>query len=167
MRRIVVGVDGSSTSEAALRWAVTELARPGDVVVAVHTWMRPPVAAYPGLTFRLPQIDTTPMTEAATTELSRAIDAALAGVAVDVTLEHTVLEGDAAWCLLREAETADVLVVGSRGRGGFRGLLLGSVSQKCLHHAPCPVVVVGPRGAQHGPDHDATDRSGSLGPSSS
>jgi nucleotide-binding universal stress UspA family protein len=59
-----------------------------------------------------------------------------------VDVEPVVREGAPARVLLEEADDADLLVVGSRGLGGFRGLLLGSVSQQCSHHAPCPVVVV-------------------------
>jgi nucleotide-binding universal stress UspA family protein len=61
-----------------------------------------------------------------------------------VVVDHVVTEGSPARTLLDEARGADLLVVGSRGRGGFAGLLLGSVSQHCVHHAPCPVVVVRP-----------------------
>ena len=57
-------------------------------------------------------------------------------------IERTVVEGSAATALLEAAQGADLLVVGSRGRGGFAGLLLGSVSQQCAHHASCPVVIV-------------------------
>ena len=59
-----------------------------------------------------------------------------------------VIQGNAAQVLLDVARDADLLVVGSRGHGGFTGALLGSVSQHCVHHAPCPVVVV--RGHVHG-----------------
>src|SRR5690606_20853392 len=59
-----------------------------------------------------------------------------------VVVNQIVQEGPAARCLLDSAKGADLLVVGSRGRGGFTGLLLGSVSQQCAHHAPCPLVIV-------------------------
>ena len=67
-------------------------------------------------------------------------DAGDAAAGLDV--ETVVREGAPVGVLLEEAQDADLLVVGSRGLGGFRGLLLGSVSQQCAHHAPCPVVIV-------------------------
>jgi len=73
--------------------------------------------------------------------LERALeDAGDAAAGLDV--ESVVREGAPAGVLLDEAQDAELLVVGSRGLGGFRGLLLGSVSQQCTHHAPCPVVIV-------------------------
>jgi len=60
----------------------------------------------------------------------------------DVEISRSVVEGSAASALVAAAESADLLVIGSRGLGGFRGLLLGSVSQQCAHHASCPVVIV-------------------------
>jgi nucleotide-binding universal stress UspA family protein len=59
-----------------------------------------------------------------------------------VTATPVLVEGQPADALCAEAEGAELLVVGSRGLGGFHGLLVGSVSQQCVHHAPCPVVVV-------------------------
>jgi nucleotide-binding universal stress UspA family protein len=62
----------------------------------------------------------------------------------DVTIERRVVTGSASDGLVRSAREGDLLVVGSRGLGGFKGLLLGSVSQQVVHHAPCPVVIVPP-----------------------
>ena len=79
-----------------------------------------------------------------------ALDRTLAGAGVAAVRrdgDAVLLEGQPADVLCAEAEDADLLVVGSRGLGGFRGLLLGSVSQQCVHHAPCPVVVVPPPSA--------------------
>ena len=59
-----------------------------------------------------------------------------------VHVETVFREGNPAHVLLEEAQHADLLVVGSRGLGGFRGLMLGSVGQQCAHHAPCPLVIV-------------------------
>jgi nucleotide-binding universal stress UspA family protein len=63
----------------------------------------------------------------------------------DIRIERRVVEGAAAAVLVEESRGADLLVVGSRGHGGFAQLLLGSVSQQCAHHAECPVVIVRPR----------------------
>ena len=78
------------------------------------------------------------LAEAALQKSLQDVGAAASGVTVIPVLE----EGQPADVLCAEAENADLLVVGSRGLGGFRGLLLGSVSQQVSHHAPCPVVVV-------------------------
>jgi nucleotide-binding universal stress UspA family protein len=67
----------------------------------------------------------------------------------DVEIERRVIEGAAAAVLVEESRGADLLVVGSRGHGGFAQLLLGSVSQQCAHHAECPVVIVRPRAGTH------------------
>lgn len=70
--------------------------------------------------------------------------AELGGETSGIDIERAVVEGAPAPALLEAAEGAALLVVGSRGRGGFTGLLLGSVSQQCAHHAPCPLVIVPP-----------------------
>ena len=135
MKRIVVGVDGSPSSLAALRTAI-DLAGPlAADVEAVATWpifygrVELPTAA--ALSPEYLEADA-----------RRTLAEALASVDVgEVDVEQVVLEGDPAEVLLARAAHADLLVVGSRGRGGFAGLLLGSVSQKCVHHAPCPVLV--------------------------
>jgi nucleotide-binding universal stress UspA family protein len=77
-----------------------------------------------------------------------------------VEIDRQVIEGSAADVLIRAATENDLLVVGSRGHGGFASLLLGSVSQQCAHHAPCPVVIVragGRPAAEARPDHAASD----------
>ena len=79
------------------------------------------------------------------TNTRQAVEGALADagdVDANVDFDTIVREGQAAHVLLEEAESADLLVLGSRGLGGFRGLLLGSISQQCAHHASCPVVIV-------------------------
>ncbi len=137
---IVVGVDGSASAHAALGFALDEARLRGVAVRMVGAW-HVPVAAYggamvppgPGLVRELE-----PQT---TRVLERALeDARDAAAGVDV--ETVVREGAPSGVLLEEAQDAELLVVGSRGLGGFRGLLLGSVSQQCAHHAPCPVVIV-------------------------
>jgi nucleotide-binding universal stress UspA family protein len=145
MPRIVVGVDDSPEAAAALRWAIDEARLRRAALVIVHAWSFPLIGELPG-----GAVDTL------TTDLERAAAALLdqvvhrvAGDEPGVDVERRVLEGGAANVLLAAAAGADLLVVGSRGRGGFAQLLLGSVAQQCVHHAPCPVVVVR---APHPPD---------------
>jgi nucleotide-binding universal stress UspA family protein len=135
--RIVVGVDGSPSSEEALRWAVGQARRSGQPVDAVISWSVPvdfgvggygaPVAYdWEGL---------------ATDTLSKTVATAVDAADADRVSQRVVM-GHPARVLLDEAEDAALLVVGSRGRGGFRGMLLGSISQDVVARAACPVVVV-------------------------
>ena len=139
---IVVGVDGSPESLAALRWAAQEARLRGAMLRAVHAWFMPMVFTSGPPLLVLPEAG-----DELGEEGDKVLSDALEAVAPDVeglALERSVVEGSAAHCLLRAAEGADLLVLGSRGHGGFHGLLLGSVSQQCAHHAPCPVVIVRP-----------------------
>jgi nucleotide-binding universal stress UspA family protein len=137
---IVVGVDGSESARAALRFALEEAGLRGATVRAVAAW-HVPVAAY-GDAFMPPNPDLlSDLEPRARKELEGAL-AEAGEQAAGVEIEQVVREGPPARVLLDEADKADLLVVGSRGLGGFRGLLLGSVSQQCSHHAPCPVVIV-------------------------
>ena len=137
---IVVGVDGSEHGERALDWAVKEAGFRGARLRLVAAWHLPPtVYSGPGY---IPTVGTRESFEQFASEL---VDAAAtrardAGVEADAV----VREGQAAEVLVEEAADADMLVVGSRGHGGFAGLLLGSVSAQCAHHAVCPLVVVRP-----------------------
>lgn len=134
---VVVGVDGSACSLAALHWAVAEARLRRTKVRVVHAWAYPPVSTYHEAAHALD----VPFAEVAGETLRRAV--ADAGVDdEDVEIEQVVVEGPAASALLEAAKDASLLVVGSRGLGGFAGLLLGSVSQQCAHHARCPVVIV-------------------------
>ncbi|HKO75380.1 MAG TPA: universal stress protein [Gaiellaceae bacterium] len=139
---IVVGVDGSEHGERALEWAVKEAGLRGARLRLVAAWHLPP-AVYSGPGY-IPTAGTResfeePAGEAAEVAAARARDA---GVEADAV----VREGQAAEVLVEEAANADMLVVGSRGHGGFTGLLLGSVSAQCAHHAVCPLVIVRPAG---------------------
>jgi nucleotide-binding universal stress UspA family protein len=124
---IVVGVDGSGPSKAALRWAVEEARLRGARVRAVHAWWIYPMFE-PG---------------ADPTEAVRAFVTETLDGQTDVEVTPVAVQGEqASVALVDAAEDADLLVVGARGAGGFVGLLLGSVSQQCTHHARCPVVIV-------------------------
>jgi nucleotide-binding universal stress UspA family protein len=138
--RIVVGVDGSRASTAALAWAAEQAGLTGASVEAVIAWHYP--VAVGGIPFApVGAADFTDYGELATKLLS---DAIAATVEPDgpVKVSSVVREGNAAQVLLEAARGADLLVVGSRGHGGFTEALLGSVSQACVHHARCPVVVI-------------------------
>ena len=139
--RIVVGVDGSAHARQALRFALAEAALRGARVVVVGSWAIPPLAAT-GVGM-IPAFDLlrTELADSASEVLSREL-AEVADVAAGVEVEQHLAQGDAAGVLVEAAAGAELLVVGSRGRGGVTGTLLGSVSRACLHHAPCPVAVV-------------------------
>jgi nucleotide-binding universal stress UspA family protein len=139
MSMIVVGVDGSDSAQAALRFALDEARLRGATVRAVAVWHLP-VAAYGGAFVPPDPAVASELEPAARRTLERSL--AAAGDHTGVEVEPVVREGAPARVLLEEADDADLLVVGSRGLGGFRGLLLGSVGQQCSHHAPCPVVIV-------------------------
>jgi nucleotide-binding universal stress UspA family protein len=133
--RIVVGVDGSEQSEQALRWATRMSLATGAQIDAVTAWHVP--VGYGGT--YLPE-SWSPKDDARAT-LIRAIDAVFAG-GRPAGLRLLVRQGPAARALLDASAGAEMLIVGSRGRGGFVGLLLGSVSAACAQHADCPVLIV-------------------------
>jgi nucleotide-binding universal stress UspA family protein len=135
-RRIVVGVDGSTASRAALTWAVGQARLTGAVVEAVSAWEVPLALRTPW-----PPGLSTNFQATAKDELAHAV-ADIKDLAGKVEIRSQVLEGNPAQVLLDESAGADLLVVGNRGHGGFAGALLGSVGQHCVHHATCPVVVV-------------------------
>jgi len=139
MGRITVGVDASEDSVRALRWAIDEARLRDAELELVHAYPSPELVA-------LPAVVTLPSDEELKSGADAVIDDALAAVddAGEVTIIRTVRSGGAASVLCEAAEGADLLVVGARGLGGFRGLLLGSVSHQVVAHAPCPVVVVTP-----------------------
>lgn len=149
---VVVGVDGSEGASAALVWAVAEARLRKTRVRVVHAWTLGSAGVagggygYLGGTLdSVPGLTLSAMHTAAETLLERAT-AELAGEAAaeGVEMERKVVEGGPAEVLVGAVAEGDLLVVGSRGHGGFAGLLLGSVSQQCAHHAPCPVVIVHP-----------------------
>lgn len=133
--RIVVGVDGSGPAEAALRWAAEQAGLTGARIDAVIAWEYPLFSVGEVL---LPPHDPESM---AARSLTAAVDGAL-GPDRACDVRQRVVAGHPARVLIELARGARLLVVGSRGRGGFAAALLGSVAQYCVQHAPCPVVVV-------------------------
>lgn len=142
METVVVGVDGSEGALDALRFAARQARETGARLRVVCAWHVPP-AAY-GAGGLVPPWDPRKAFRDAAAETIEEAIAALGADAEGVEVERVVAEGQAAKVLVEASRDADLLVVGSRGRGGFTGLLLGSVSQECAHHAPCPVVIVPP-----------------------
>jgi nucleotide-binding universal stress UspA family protein len=141
--RIVVGVDGSEPSKTALRWARFMAETIGGEVQAVAAWRGLAGWSGMGMGYAVPPADWNP--EKSTTEMVEATIADVFGDNRPANLTSVVREGGAAEVLIDAAQGAQMLVVGSRGHGGFAGLLLGSVSTACAEHAPCSVIVV--RGA--------------------
>jgi nucleotide-binding universal stress UspA family protein len=137
--RIVVGVDGSPISKMALRWAINQARLTGATVDAVIAWQYP--EAMHGNAWTAMLVDEPGFETLAEKELTEAISET-AEPDPDVVINPVVVEGWPAEVLLHAAEGADLLVVGSRGRGGFASALLGSVSQNCAHHATCPLLII-------------------------
>jgi nucleotide-binding universal stress UspA family protein len=138
--RIIAGIDGSPSSVSALRWAVRQAGLTGATVDAVITWHYPasvggygwgPMGTGTAFDFK----------ENAEKVLGDAIGK-VCDRSSGVPVRALIVEGNAAQVLLDASDGADLLVVGSRGHGGFTEALLGSVSQHCVHHAHCPVVVI-------------------------
>jgi nucleotide-binding universal stress UspA family protein len=133
--RIVVGVDGSESSKQALAWAVRQARLTGAVVEAITAWEFPYATGYPA---PMPDVDFAELATKIVTDAIAEIGADTDAVAV----RYRVVEGNAARVLVDASAGADLLVVGSRGHGGFVEALLGSIGQHCVHHATCPVVVI-------------------------
>ena len=140
VHRVVVGVDGSPQAELALRWAIREATAWQAELVAVTGV---PVTSSTGALAWLPDaVDHDQVLQDVASALDVLIDRVAADEPGAPTVKRTVLDGTGAQLLTEASGTTDLLVVGSRGRGGFAGLLLGSTSQAVLHHAQCPVVVI-------------------------
>lgn len=130
---IVVGFDGSEPSLAALRWAVDEARLRRGKVRVITAWHYPPVPS---------SIEDSTVSDSFHTA-ERFQAEALKAVASDgVDITGTLVRDYPATALLEASKEADILIVGSRGHGGFAGLLLGSVSTQVAHHASCPVLIV-------------------------
>lgn len=148
-RVVVVGVDGSAPAGRAARWAADEAARTGAVLRVVHVWSIPPSPWAAGIN------GSSQDPEELAAASQRIVDRAVWALGRDLgdrspAVEVRTLEGPAAERLVQDAATADLLVVGTRGRGAVLDLLLGSVAASCLHHATVPVAVVGADGAALG-----------------
>lgn len=134
---VVVGVDGSEPSKQAIAFAAEEASLQNLPLIAVYAWM-PPLT--PGLEYLWSE-------ELVSTQQSAAEEAIAIGTAglaqryPDLEIQREIVQAPPVTALLQFAETADMLVVGSRGRGGISRLLLGSVSHGVLQSLPCPVVV--------------------------
>jgi nucleotide-binding universal stress UspA family protein len=138
--RIVVGVDGSPSSRAALRWAVRQAALNGGVVDAIMAWQIPAL---------LRSYAWTPVYVEEASDFAKDARNTLAAVIRDEIepadnrrVTSRVVNGHPAEVLLEAAVGADLLIVGSHGHGTFADALLGSVGQYCVHHAQCPVLIM-------------------------
>jgi nucleotide-binding universal stress UspA family protein len=142
IKLIIVGVDGSETSRAALHWAYDEATHHGAALTVVMTWhppntlpQSPPYGALMEKDYESqPKLEALGVLDGLVAELERRTP--------EVDLRTSIEEGNPAKVLIERSRGADLMVVGSRGHGGFAGMLLGSVSQHLVAHAECPVVVV-------------------------
>jgi nucleotide-binding universal stress UspA family protein len=139
VQTIVVGVDGSVAAERALAFAAEEAALRGARLLIVCAWHIPEAVFAGGFVPPSESIDE--FSEGAE-EIIRDAVAKAHELQPDVDCDGSAVQGQAAQVLIQRAAEADLIVVGNRGRGGFSSLLLGSVSQQVVHHAPCPVLVV-------------------------
>lgn len=141
MGRIVVGVDGSAGSKHALEWAVQQARLTGDSLDVMTSWEIPTWAVTSSATGGTePPMDIDYVGEAKR-QLQETV-AEVLGDSTGLTVREVILEGHPATALVKAADDADLLVVGSRGHGEFTGMLLGSVSMYVSTHATCPVVIM-------------------------
>ena len=138
MERIVVGVDGSEGSIAALRWAIGEATLRGAVVEAVSSFHVPYVGAASVMPLMLDPEEFEAASRAVLRKVVEEVDASTLGEPV----RQLVVEGPASTVLVNAGRGASLLVVGARGHGGLTGMLLGSISRQVTEHATVPVVVV-------------------------
>jgi nucleotide-binding universal stress UspA family protein len=141
METIVVGVDGSECARDALTRTATEVALRGARLRVVCAWEVSPAVYAGGFAPGVDQGTLDGLRENAEAVVREAV-AEVERLQPSVPCEGEVREGQPAEILLDAARDASLIVVGNRGRGGFASLLLGSVSQQVVHHAPCPVLVV-------------------------
>jgi nucleotide-binding universal stress UspA family protein len=134
---IVVGIDGSKPASDALSWAAEEATLRKATLRAVYVWQIPVL----GFGYLTAPINFEEWAANAADLLHGQVDSVL-GEHPNLTVQRQLKEGPPAEMIIEAAAGAEMIVVGSRGRGGFSGLLLGSVSAQVVHHAQCPVVVV-------------------------
>ncbi|MBP3044800.1 universal stress protein [Arthrobacter jiangjiafuii] len=144
---IVVGLDGSKDSQAALDWAVDEARQRGGQLHLITAWTKQPMAWYPAVLETaaggIAVVDS-PEEDAATVQAKALKSVADTGVSATGQVIHT---HSAASAILQAAQEADLVVIGSRGHGGFPGLRVGSVTTHVVNHAPGAVLVVRPKPA--------------------
>jgi len=138
-KTIVVGVDGSPGSRKALTWAAAEATDHGADLIVVNVWEH--TLAPPAGSVSVSERYTPEPSQRTAEDLVELIKEEL-GEHPPVLVQPQVKQGSAAKVLIEQSAGADLLVVGTRGHGGFRGLVLGSVSQHVAAYAPCPVTVV-------------------------
>jgi nucleotide-binding universal stress UspA family protein len=136
----VVGLDGSECSSNALEWAAANVAGRATAIELVTAWQTPVVGAYPMSAPLMAELDDTDFHKAAAHDVADV--ASHLGERLDVPVAASVGHGGPAQVLLEASESAALLVIGSRGRGGFARLLLGSTSTQCATHASVPTIVV-------------------------
>lgn len=135
---IVVGVDTSESSKDALRWAARQAELTGSDLRVVMSW------EIPSMAFWAPFPEGLDLEKDARQALDATVDEVL-GTEPAVKVSKVVVAGHPAPSLIAQSADADLLVVGNRGHGEFTGMLVGSVSEHCVAHARCPVVVVRPK----------------------
>lgn len=148
MTRIVVGVDGSKGSRRALQWAVEEAALRDASLEVIHTfehkpdWMNYAYGDLNDAAWQKARDDIESTAKRAANSARALVNSMLEELDI-ASAEITVIESDRpAQVLVERSRDADMLVVGSRGRGGFQSLVLGSVSQQCAQHTHCPLVII-------------------------
>ena len=138
-KRIVVGIDGSEDARRALAWALEEARLRGCAVEAIIAYEVPISSSIPLLT---PMIPPELFREYAEGAVEKAVRSMVGSDTEAVPVAKFAVAGHPGHVLIDAAAGAELLVVGARGNGGFLGLRLGSVSNYCVHHAPCPVAII-------------------------
>jgi nucleotide-binding universal stress UspA family protein len=151
LRRIVVGIDAAGDDDAQLDWAADEAARHAAELVIVHGWQRKTGAAHSIRSNQLARSDADSVVALAVRRCGERIRCHVTG---------EVMEGEPVTVLANAAATADLLVMGSRGRSGYRTLVFGSVTLLMVERAPCPVALIPPTFRWRLPGRTA----GGLGP---